>query len=128
MKGFRTQVFDRSKAAAPEPFPGCDVGGLGIHVDQSVTLFDGDQIVLGLPLGIVGLLTPNLRTHLKKLPASAGIFHMADLRLSMDVNIGNKTVRPVKKPAGNHIFINQSVTSFDLSQDHRLSRWLALAL
>ena len=101
----RFQIGNVPKPSGKEPFPGGDVGSLGVHVDQPLALADGDKIEFGLPAGIVGHLAPDLCTDGQQLPATAGVFYVDHLHLSADFHMGDESIEPGKKPPGHHIGI-----------------------
>ena len=103
MDSFGAKLLHMAQAARCQPFFHGGVGGLRIHIDQSVALADGDQIIFGLPAGIIRFLTPDFRSHREQLPAPAGVLHMDDFVLSVDLHMGNKPVGPGKEGAGGHV-------------------------
>ena len=109
MEGFRFQIFDIAKATGQKPFFGGGVGGLRIHIDKPVGFSYGDQVKLGLSVGITGALTPNLGTLGQQLPAAACIFYMADFQLTIYFDMGDKPIGPCLKNAGHHVLITHNI-------------------
>ena len=72
------QLRDLAQTAGEQPLFCGGIGGLGVHVDEPTAFFDGDEVEFCLSVGIVKLLTPNLRACGQQLPATAGVFHVAD--------------------------------------------------
>ena len=99
------RVGNVTQTAGKEPFSGGEVGSLGVHIDEPIAFFDGDQIVFGLPVGIVRALTPDLRPGSEQFSASACVLDMADFHLPVDLHVSDKTVGPVDKNAGHHVFV-----------------------
>ena len=102
---FGFPFFRCSQATGPEPFPGSDVGSLGIHIDEPLPFSHRNEVEFCLAVGVVGPLAPDLRPREQQLPAAACVFHMADLHLSIDLHVGHKPVRSSHKNPRHHIFI-----------------------
>ena len=92
MNGFGPQILNFAQTTGEEPFLCGGVGGLGIHVDQPVTFFYGNQVVFGFSVGICAFLALNRRTFRQQLPAAAGVFDMADFYCAVYFNMSNKPV------------------------------------
>ena len=103
MGGFGPEIFHGPQSPGQQPFPGGNVGGLGIHVDQAAALADGDQIIFGFPAGVIGPLAPDQSACGQQLPAPAGVFYMDGFRLSVDVHMGDESVGPGLKDPGGHV-------------------------
>ena len=116
MKGLCLQILDFAESAAAKPFPGSNIWGLRVHIDEPVTLADGDQVEFCFPAGIAAFLTPDLGPVRQKLPTPAGVFDMDGFRLSGDFHMGNKPVWPGKEKTGDHILILQEITTFLLKE------------
>ena len=92
--GFRPQIGDLPQTAGGKPFPGCRIGGLGVHIDEPAALFYRDQVVGGFPLGVIKVLAEYIGPLGQQLPAPARVFYMDDLLLTADLHMGDKPVGP----------------------------------
>jgi len=91
-----------------QPFLGGGIGGLGVHVDEAVTLLHRDQVIFGFPVGVAAFLAPDLCPGRKKLFAPAGVFYMADLFLAANFYMGNEPVGPPQEYTGHHMFVSHN--------------------
>ena len=112
MNRFRPDIFHMAQSAGLEPFFGGSIGGLGVHIDEPVALLDGDEIIFGFSVGIVGYLAPNLGAGGQQFPATAGVLYMANFHFSVDLHMGNKPVGPGDKGARNHSAITHNIPPF----------------
>ena len=94
----RLQIF-RPLAKGP-------IGRLRVHVYQPLALLHSDEVPGRFPFGPSPLLQPNLHTGPQKLPAPAGVFHMADHLLPLQKHMGNKSIRPSQKHRRLHFFVS----------------------
>lgn len=115
MNGFGPEILDLPQPTGREPFFCGGIGRLRIHVDEFFAFLDGDKIVFCFSGRIIAFRTPDLSTYGKKLPASAGVFNMDDLYLSIDFHMGDKSIGPSQKCSRNHLLILH--THHNLSSD-----------
>ena len=115
VNGFRPKVLQRPQAAGEEPFLCRRIGGLGIHVDEPPAFLHGDEVVFGFSVGVAAALAPDCYAGDQQFPAPAGVFDMADLFLSVDLNVGHKPVGPLQKYPGDHVFVCHGMPSFFFS-------------
>ena len=108
MNRLRAEVPNFPQSAGSKPFPGSDVGCLGIHVHEALSLPDADQIKPGLPVRVCRLLAQDGSAGDQQLPASAGILHMDGFLPSVQSNLCNKPIGPGQKRPGHHILIDHS--------------------
>ena len=94
-----------SPATLFDPFPGDQVGGLAVDVDDPSVLFHGDQIIQRFPCGIAGLLQPAMGTGDKQLPQAAGIFDVDGGFRAVHQTVRNKAIDPAQKAALGQIVI-----------------------
>jgi hypothetical protein len=109
MEGFGLQSGDFTQSTGGQPFSGSNVGCLGVHIDQPMAFLYRDEIEFGFAVGVLGFFTPDSRTGLQQLPATAGIFYMADLRHTVYFDISDETVGAGKKKSGLHAVVFHSV-------------------
>ena len=94
MKTLRLQIGDFAQPAGLQPFSRCNIGCLGVHIDQPVAFADGNQIVLSFPVGIVAFLAPDFRAGLEQFPAAASVFDVDNLFFTANLHMSDKPVGP----------------------------------
>ena len=95
----------RQKFTGFRPLPKHLIGGLRIHIDQSSSLFHGNQIIRCLPCRIHSLLQIYGSTGNQQFFAAAGIFHVDPLDAALCLYVCDKPIWPVNKASCNHILI-----------------------
>ena len=112
VEGLGLQFRHFPQSPGQEPFLRCGVGGLGIHVDEPVSLSDGNQVVFGFPGRIAAFLAPDLGPGEQQFPAAAGVFHVDDLRFPADLHMGDEPVGPGQEDPRRHIVVVQTDPTF----------------
>ena len=88
------EIGHKARPAGGEPFPKYGVGSGGVHVDETLAFFHGNQVPPRLALRILRLLDIDRGAGDQQLPAAAGVLHMADGIFPIQLDMGDKAIGP----------------------------------
>lgn len=98
----------RRKPAGQEGFFHDPVRRLTVYVDKPIPFFHRDQGIGGLSQGVPRWFQINPRAGHQKFPATAGVPHMDENGLSIQIHMGYKPVWPAQKPCGDNVLIGHN--------------------